>query len=159
MRNTFGEFWSWTCGLHNVFSLIEGGALGQKTVSKESPAACWLGYKKCFLRNNVRTAIKHPASAETTLISNTWFHVAINTQVFIRQSSELCSESLVSVEVSQEPGRKQRGLRDTKLWLIVKKWNKGNIKMLPSKTTLMLWIWKPVDKLPKKADANCVAPL
>ena len=107
MRNTFGEFWSWTCGLHDFF-LIYGDIPAKKTISKESPAACRLGHKKCFLRNNIHTAIIHPASAEATLISNTWFHVAINAQVFIRESSELCSESLVSVEVSQEPGRKQR---------------------------------------------------
>ena len=73
MRNTFGEFWSWTCGLHDgfFFFLIDRDIPAKKTISKESPAACWLGHKKCFLRNNVHTAIKHPASAETTLISNT----------------------------------------------------------------------------------------
>lgn len=70
------------------------------------------------------------------------------------KSSELEFEKVVSVEVSQS----QVGSRveDTKLWLTGKKWNKGNIKMLPSRTTLMLWIWKPIDKLPK-ADTNCVA--
>ena len=90
MRNTFGEFWSWTCGLHDgFFFLIDRDIPAKKTISKESPAACWLGHKKCFLRNNVHTTIIHPASAETTLISNTWFHVAINAQVFIREGSEL----------------------------------------------------------------------
>ena len=54
-----------------MFFLMDGGIPEKKTVSEESPAACWLGHKKCFLRNNVHTAIIHPASVETTLISNT----------------------------------------------------------------------------------------
>lgn len=79
-----------------------------------------VGVQEMLFRNNVHTAIKHPASAETTLISNTWFHVAINTHVFIRQSSlNFCSESLVSVEVSQSQAGSREG-EDTKLWLIGK---------------------------------------
>lgn len=67
MRNTFGEFWSWTCGLRNVFFLIEGGIPGQKTVSKGKSCCMLVGVQEMLPRNNVHTAIKHPASAETTL--------------------------------------------------------------------------------------------
>ena len=51
---------------------------------RKSPAEYWLGHKDCFIRSDVHTATKHPASAETILISNPQFHVAINTQGFIR---------------------------------------------------------------------------
>lgn len=113
MRKTFSEFWSWTWGLHDSF-LMARGFPAQRIISKAGPAGCWLEHKDHFLRSDVHTAVKDTASAETILISNTQFHVAI---IYVYQTNTwvFCSESLVSVEVSQEPGRKQSVLRDTKL--------------------------------------------
>lgn len=64
--------------------LINWVLAAQINISKAGRAGCWLAHMDCFFRNDEHTPIKNGGSAERSQILNILFHVAINTQVFIR---------------------------------------------------------------------------